>query len=876
MSYIDAKIDRKKNIIDIVERRNGKRIYVQHRPSYLFYYKDNNGPFRSIFGDNLSKFQTPSYELFIQEKKKQANKRLFESDCDVVFRCLADNYLDESPPVPNIVFFDIEVEFNEKTGFADPTNPTNEITAIGLHFNWLEKTVCLAVKPDTLSQEEADTIADEIGNVLLMKDEDELLDTFLDLIDDADILSGWNSESFDIPYIVNRLIKLRGKSATRRLCLWNMLPSKRTFTRFEKDHSTYDLHGRIHLDYLQVYRKYTYSELQSYSLDNVSRHELNEQKVAYTGTLDQLYKQNFKLFLEYNIQDTDLLKKLEDKLKFLDLSNEICHANTVLLPTTMGAVAQNDQAIINEAHRHNLIVPDKIRKPVVGRAAGAFVYDSDKGIHRWIGSIDINSLYPSIIRSLNMSPECVVGQIRQDITEAEMDCTEDYWSGKFSCREYELVMMQNKLVDLVLEFENGQSTTMTGAEIYDLIYNQGNKWAISSNGTIFSYEKDGIIPMLLSRWYSERQEQQAKAKEFEGVDDKKFKYWDKIQHVRKIMLNSAYGALLNRHSRFFDFRLGQSVTLTGRSISRHMASTINEVLVGEYKEMDGAIIAGDTDSSYFSAYHIFKDDIESGKIEWDKDTVIKFYDEIANIVNDSFTSYMREKHHVPESYGKLIRAAREIVGSKGLFMTKKRYGIMVFDDGGKRKDTDGKPGKLKVTGLDIKRSDTPVYIQNFLEEILEMVLVDKTDDEICDRITEFRNEFRAREPWEKGTPKRCNKLTYYTGEWEKTGKCRVGHVMAAINYNRLRDMHNDHHSMPIFDGMKTIVCKLKSNHLNMTSVAIPIDENRIPDWFQKLPFDNEKMEATILDKKMENVIGLAGIDLSKTNPKTNFDDLFEF
>jgi DNA polymerase elongation subunit (family B) len=888
--YVDALHDRERDTIFVVERdKSGKRNYTQYPARYVFYYPDPKGKFTSIFGDRLERFQTTSSKAFMKEKKAFSDKRLFESDVNVVFRCLADHYMDAEVPELNIAFFDIEVDFNKELGFAPPDDPFNPITAVGVHLNWLNKTICLVIKPKGLSQAEAEAICDSFdSDVFLMDSEEELLMTFIELVDDADILSGWNSEGFDIPYIVNRIARVIGKDYTRKLCLWGQYPKKRTYeSAYGSEVETYDLVGRVHLDYMQLYMKYTYNVMHSYSLDAITEHELGEKKVDYEGTLDQLYNNDFKKFIAYNIQDTNLLRKLDDKLQYIDQANLLAHSNTVLLQTTMGAVAQTEQAIVNEAHHRGLIVPDKARGNEHTQAAGAYVANPVKGMHDWVGSMDLNSLYPSILRACNMSTETIIGQVRHSITQPEIDSyvkrykenpIAKYWEGKFACKEYELVMERDKSTKLYIDFEDGTTYEASGAEIYDLIFHNGKPWCITSNATIFTFEKQGVVPSLLERWYAERKQLQAKAKAVKGVkgQEKEFAFWDKRQLVKKINLNSLYGALLNPHCRFFDQRLGQSTTLTGRTIARHMAAQTNECITGVYDHVGESIIYGDTDSVYFSAYPVFKKQIESGEFKWDKDTVIQLYDTIGEQVNETFPNYMERAHNCPDKYGRIIAAARETVGEKGLFISKKRYGILVIDDEGTRVDVDGKRGKLKVMGLEIKRSDTPEYMQDFLKEILTKTLEGATEDEIIERIKEFRQQFREMPPWEKGTPKRVNNLTKYTRQWEKTGQCKVGHVMAAINYNRLRDMHGDNYALEIVDGMKTIVCKLKDNPLNMGSVAIPTDEKRIPEWYKELPFDHNAMEDAIITKKIENLLDTLGWDLSRAEESTTFHSLFDF
>ena len=923
MSYTDAYLD--KDTIHVVERRNGKRHFLEYPAVYVFYYPDNKGKYKSIFGENLTKVVCNGRKEFNKEKRIHSNKRLYESDVNPLFRCLEEHYPDRHAPELHLGFFDLEVAFNKELGFAPPEDPFNPITAVALHLSWLNKTICLVIKPDTFSKEDAENIASSFPDTFLMDSEEELLLTFLDLIDDVDVLSGWNSTGFDIPYIVNRIALILGKEYTRKMCLWKQYPKKREYEKYGKINETYDLIGRQHLDYLELYRKYTYHEMHSYSLDAISEYELKEKKIAYEGTLDQLYNRDFYTFIDYNRQDVELLVKLDKKLQFIDLANVIAHDNCVILPTTMGSVAQIDQAIINEAHARGMIVPDRVRdkdkvkksssfnsddddiydyndrtvysefdeddetSPDSDTVAGAYVAQPKVGVHKWIGSIDLNSLYPSILRALNMSPETLIGQIRLELTNkmlSKFETVVKAWDGKFATPEYELVMNKDKNTTLHLDMQNGESYEMSGAQLYDLIFNRGYPWMLTSNGTIFTTEVKGVIPGLLERWYKERKDLQKKAKSLKGVDDKEFAFWDKRQLVKKILLNSLYGALLNVGSRFFDARLGQSTTLTGRCIDRHMAATVNEIFTGVYDYKGETVIYCDTDSSYFSVYPVYKDKIESGEIMWDKDTVIKFYDAVCEEVNKTFPDYMRNNHNCPDKFNHTIAAGREIIGSNGLFIKKKRYAIMVYDTEGYREDQDGKHGKLKAMGLDLKRSDTPSFMQDFLKEILLDVLSGKTESDIIEKIKDFRSSFREMNPWEMGTPKRVNKLTYYysteykiakDGSEEYKGKSRIpGHVRAAINYNRLLKMHGDNFSIKISDGMKTIVCKLKDNPLKITSVAIPTDEKRIPEWFKELPFDTVEMENTIVTKKIQNLLGVLKWDLKSSLANTTFNSLFSF
>ena len=290
------------------------------------------------------------------------------------------------------------------------------------------------------------------------------------------------------------------------------------------------------------------------------------------------------------------------------------------------------------------------------------------------------------------------------------------------------------------------------------------------------------------------------------------------------------------------------------------------------------VLVHNTDSCYFSAWPAIKDEVANGTMTWNRDICIQLYDNVADQVNDSFPAFMEQAFHCPREMGDLIKAGRELVASNSLFITKKRYAVLIYDLEGKRLDVDGKPGKIKAMGLDLKRSDTPKVVQEFLYEILEKVLTGTSRDDIIERIREFKYEFKDRPAWEKGTPKRVNNLTKYSKEEERLGKANMpGHVRAAMNWNNLRRMNNDKYSMQIVDGMKTIVCKLKANPLGWTSIGYPTDEQRLPEWFKELPFDDSLMEATIVDQKIDNLLSVLNWDLaSATNTENTFQTLFEF
>ena len=888
MSYIDGFFDRNADTIRVVERKDGKRVFKEFPVRYTFFYEDQKGKYKSTTGKPLHRIVCKNTKDFHKELAINRNKNLFESDINPIYQCLSTNYINQDAPDLKIAFFDIEADFDPEKGFSLPSDPFMPITAITVSLQWMNSLVTLAVPPKGMTVTQAKLLCDGFENVFICETEADMLKQFLNLIEDVDVLSGWNSEGYDLPYMINRVSKVLSKDDTRRFCLWKQLPKKRTFERYGREQETYDLVGRVHLDSLELYRKYTYEERHSYRLDAIGEHELGETKTVYVGSLDQLYNQDFRKFIEYNRQDVALLDKLDKKLKFISLTNELAHANTVLLQTTLGAVAVTEQAIINEAHRRGLQVPNRPKRDMLGSttAAGAYVAFPKKGFHNWIGSMDLNSLYPSVIRALNMAPECVVGQLRPLDTDAYIEeqmtlqkkSFAGAWENRFGSLEYDYVMQQRRDAVVTIDWEDGTSETKSGAEVYKLIFDSNNPLILSANGTIFTSEFEGVIPGLLKRWYTERQDMQGMKKKAVNAKNKaEEEFWDKRQLVKKINLNSLYGAILNPGCRFFDKRIGQSTTLTGRQIAKHMASKVNEVITGTYDHVGQAIIYGDTDSAYFSAYEVLKKEIDDGKIPWNKESVIKLYDQVCEEVNGTFKKFMSDAFHCPKSRAEVIQAGRESVAESGLFITKKRYAVLIYDLEGHRTDGGDEPGKVKAMGLDLKRSDTPLFVQNFLSELLLMVLTGKTEKEVLERIAVFRQEFKKLPGWQKASPKRANNIGEYAKKEARLGKANMpGHVRASLNWNNLKKMNSDKHSMEIVDGMKVMVCKLKKNPLDYTSVAYPVDQLRIPIWFKELPFDDDSMEKTLIDSKLGNLLGVLKWDISSTETKNTFNTLFDF
>ena len=668
--YIDAFYDRRKDVIRVSERVNGKRILRDLNPVYEMYTESKNGTVQSITGEKCIKHtfnSSKDMRDFIQ-MCKTSNVKMFESDVNVLLKTLYKTYKDEKSPNLNTVFFDIEVDFHKTKGYADVSDPFNRITAFSLFFKNTKEHYCLVLPPDDMDWNIAQHIVNSFDPLLytveLFDTEENMIRRFMDLIDDADVLSGWNSEVFDIPYIVNRVSRVMGDHELAHLCLWNQPPKAKTIESFGREIGTYELVGRVHLDYMDLYKKHSQGEEPSYSLDAIASKVTGDHKVAYIGNLDKLYHEEFRRFIDYSLQDTNLLFLIDKKKNHIDTHNQMAHEDCIPILMTLGTVGLVDAAIINEIHRSGDIVFDKrehAQDPF--GAAGAWVQDPVIGLHEEIGCSDFNSLYPSTIRSLNMSPETIVGQIRQTYTNAflaeqiekqkQQSKTKNFepnyteaWHSLYSSIEFQMV--HDKTDDILdVDLEDGTSFSCTAHELYDTIFAPDSTLVMSANGTLFDKSKQGIIPRVLSKWYAERKlykrasgdckQLSGKAaleneqgftdeemnKKYAGVtrfdwfaehepnmklvkrgekwfaEDSEmayaqFAYYDLIQYIKKITLNMTYGALLNPHCRFYDKRLGQSTTLTGRRMAKHLASKLNEVITGEYNHVGGAVVYGDS------------------------------------------------------------------------------------------------------------------------------------------------------------------------------------------------------------------------------------------------------------------------------------------
>jgi DNA polymerase elongation subunit (family B) len=917
MSYISA-IARDNKVIVWERNEAGERVTRDFPAPYYFYYDDKNGQYTTIYNTKVSKVEFETGAAFYNAKKKFASQGIttWESDIPPEMRLLSNRYYGQPAPKLCVTFFDIEVDYDPQIGFSSPTNPYAPINSVAFMHQWKREIVVLVVPPEEgwtvqrLTQAVKDAAPDApIPEEFTIRyeicaDEAELLLHFLREIRESDIICGWNSDFFDVPYVAQRIARtLDGEELDISVSEQISDKGKLTFTfnnnpnptidrsgRFIKQldfpsfgmptfrpvasqqgqylGTTVDLIGRIRLDYMALVKKYEPGERASFKLSSVSEQVLVDDKtkqpllpkLEYEGSLADLYRKNFPFFVRYNIRDTEILNGFENKLGYVDVANQMAHLSTSLFSHITGTLKLAEFALINFCHHELKRVVKNTTDPTIDRQIdGALVLLPQVGLHEKFGSIDVTSLYPTAIRAINISIEMIRGQFKRDVRDAQAIATGGL-----------------EQLTLVLE-ANGEEVTMSADEWREWLLE--NKWAVSGYGTVFDQEQQGFIPALLTLWFNERKRYQALKKQaLDANDQMKAGYYDRLQYVYKIKLNSLYGALTNLYFRFYDLRMGESTTATGRMILKHQCRVVAQTLEGDYdvdfplydtvnaamesgyteeeaklvalegptfngKRQSDSVIYGDTDSTYFKTY---ADNIEDA---------IKVADAVAAKVNASYQEFMQRTFLCNAGFDNLVKAGREIVSDRGIFVEKKRYILHLVDLDGKKVD------KMKVMGLDTKKTTLPAEVSGVLNKFIERFLKGESWEQISESIVQYKDELmNSTDPMRIGLPKGVKKIESYTAAFEEDFEARLpGHVAAAIYYNQCLKEYKDKTSLPISSGMKIKVFYLIGKHGKFKSIALPTDVEVVPQWFlDNFRIDRDAHIERLVDNPLTNILKAIG------------------
>ena len=643
-----------------------------------------------------------------------------------------------------------------------------------------------------------------------------------------DIITGWNSRFFDIPFLVNRIVKILGEKMAKKLSPWGWYKEHEVNIFGNRQMQVFDLVGISSIDYMDAYKKFTYVNQESYSLNHIAYAELGEKKLDYSeySSLHELYQTNFQKFVDYNVHDVVLLERLEEKMKLLEMIISLaymakCNFNDVFSPVKMW-----DCIIYNHLKDQQIVVPPKKHDTKSEAYEGAYVKDPQIGRHKWVASFDLNSLYPHLIMMYNISPETLVG-----------------------------MYPESGLVDALLDRE------------FDVAFLKEKNLTMTPNGSLYTRKKQGFLPALMEKMYTDRVKYKdlmiAEQKKGKAADTNKLAQYHNMQINLKIALNSAYGALGNQWFRFYDVRNAEAVSVAGQLSIRWAERAVNQYLnkIMETENHD-YVLASDTDSLYVTLDSLvqkvgltdtdkiieFMDKVCEGKIQ---DVIDKCYGEMAEYVN-AFEQKMVMK--------------REVLAEVGIWTSKKHYILNVHNSEGVQYDEP----KLKIMGIEAVRSSTPESCRNALKEAFK-IMMNGTEEDVINYIETFKTKFKSLPTEEVSFPRSVKGLAKYHDAASIYQKSTPIHVKGSLIYNKMLQNKRLTRKYPkIQEGEKIKFAYLKEP--NPTGDTVIAMLNALPDEFELKPYiDYEKQFTKAF---LDPIIGILNVIGWEHERKTNIMSFF--
>jgi DNA polymerase elongation subunit (family B) len=716
-----------------------------------------------------------------------------------VYPFIYDHYrgdIEYDPATISVCSIDIEVDISNDKGFPDIQAADNEVTLITMSRNG--KKVVLGCQPYTAKSD--DVTYHQCAN------EEALLRAFIELWNSSDfspdVITGWNIEFFDIPYLINRITRVLGMSYARRLSPWNHLQESRLEIR-GREEQTWTPVGISTLDYIQLYKKFAFTQQASYSLDHIAFQELGERKLDYGeyGSLAGLQTGNWEKYVDYNIRDVELVDRLDDKLKLIELVFAIAYVAKINFNDAFTTVRAWDVIIHNYLMEHKIVVP-QLSVPEYDRGIlGGYVKDPQVGMHEWVVSLDLNSLYPHIIMQYNISPETFAG----------------FFRGYPDCETKELA--EARVLDTLDGLLNSQDHR-------DII--KDNNIAVAANLATFRRDKMGFMPKLMSKYYDERvmyKNKMIKAKkalqtatdpsEKERLSKDVSKY-NNLQMAKKIQLNAAYGAFSNKYFRWFRNEFAEAITCSGQLTTRWIERKLNDYLNKTFKtEGVDYVIACDTDSVYIKAENFLG---MSGK-EMTKDEKVVYLDKVCvKVLEPYIDKCYEELRDYVNGYDQKMKMKRECIADKAIWTAKKRYILNVRNEEG----VQFTQPKLKMMGIEAIRTSTPQVCRDAIKETIE-VIMNKDERALQRYIQDFRSEFMTMSFEQVASPRSVSELDKYVDRSSIFQKGTPINAKGALIYNfYLQKMKLDKKYEAITPGQKIkyAYC-LTPNPLNTSVIACP-------------------------------------------------------
>jgi DNA polymerase elongation subunit (family B) len=782
MAYQAIGYDKKTGTMHVWDDELGHQKFAFKPYAYL---PDDAGNYQSLDGTKLKK--VPG--------NHKDNSEAYESDINEEIRTLIDLYYesDLTSKGHRDFFFDIETERDEN-GYSTAEEARARITSIAFY--------------DKLGQDRRVFVLDEERRlkqtgyagkdyvVEIFTSEESMLTRFINAFAEIQptVISGWNTDNYDIPYLVNRIKKLLGAQAVKKL-------SPAGIVEWNKHRQRYKIFGVSSLDYLTLYKKFTYTELPNYRLDTVAKFELGRGKVEYDGDLNQLFASDIEKFVEYNMVDVNLVHDLDDKLQLIPLARTICHKGHVPYEDVYYASKYLDGAAIVDLKRNGLVAPNKRFRFVEEESesdalAGAYVMAPIPGLYKWIYDLDLTSLYPSIIMTLNISPETKVCVIK----DWDQEC--------------------------LLKTEP-QSVTFTDGKFAQDVktWLQDNAYTVASNGAVYRTDIRGFLPTILEKWFDERVTYKDKRDEYE-VGSEDYKFYDALQLTQKVLLNSFYGVLGLKTFRFHDLDNAGAITAAGQAVIKFSAKVINNYYTKEIGQ-DHFINATnskaefafytDTDSTFVSSLPLIAKrfpGFDESNEQFMIDQTNAIASEVQSLVNKMYDQYAKAFHNTDTHR---FQIKQEYVAKSGLWIAKKRYAQWVIFKEGKPTD------KLDIKGLDVVRSSFPEDFKKIMKETLWYILKEKDKTSTSDMIHKFKSGLKnspvlnvMKNSGVKEISKFIKNRKPFTGYISGT----PAHVKAAINYNDFLTLHNIRDIDPIPDGEKVKWAYLSDNPLGFETMAL--------------------------------------------------------
>ena len=734
--------------------KEGRRVKlkVAYTPT-LFLPSKKETTFKTLDGEFLEPMKFESVREardFIKRYDEVTNFKIF-GNSSYQYAFIADEFkgmVDWKMKDLSVAIIDIEV--GSENGFPDPYLANEPITAIAIKY--INGTMTVFGCGDYKVQ----------GDEVYIKCDDEynLCKKFLRFWEEncPDAISGWNIKFFDIPYIVNRFNKILGEEETKKLSPWGYINSRKTVMN-NRELVAYDFVGVSTLDYIELYRWYAPGgkSQESYSLNNICNVEIGESKISYEefDNLHALYRLNHQKFIEYNIKDVELVLKLEQKLKLIELGLTLAYDTKTNYEDIFAQTRMWDSLIYNYLFERNIIVPPKSNNSKTAAFEGAYVKEVQVGKHDWVASFDLNSLYPHLMMQYNISPETLIE-------------VNDY------TKEMRDIISKGVSVDKMIE-QTVDTSKLTGV-------------TITPNGQFFRTDKQGFLPKMLEEMYIDRskfKKLMLKAKqEYENEKDESKKNeinnriarYDNLQLAKKVSLNSAYGALGSQYFRFYDLRMALAVTLAGqlsiRWIEKHLNSYMNNLL----KTEEDYVIASDTDSIYLKlgplVDKVHKDKTDTNKIIAFMDRVCE--DKIQPSIDESYENLANYVH----AFAQKMQMKREALADKGIWTAKKRYILNVYNNEGVAYNEP----HMKVMGLEMVKSSTPSAIREKMKKSIK-IMMQGTENDIHEFIADFKVNFKQLPVEDISFPRGLNGLKDYADSVIMYKKGTPIHVKGAILYN---------------------------------------------------------------------------------------------